>query len=139
MCERKACVSSYHVICKNCAKPKDLCQKCMKPREGFKSGEQTAEERNIDNTKFDAFLANMSERERRSVQRAMDKGTLVIEDDDGNVIYKGPKADVDDDEEKQENDEQSDSDDQDDEEGEEDDEGVIEEVEIETELEIETE
>lgn len=75
-CHLKKIKNAYHVICQECALEQSLCSKCHKPNELLteKSHKDDLQERQ----EITAIMANMSERQRRTFQRKLDR-----EDEEG--------------------------------------------------------
>eukprot|EP00128_Syssomonas_multiformis_P004568 Colp12_sorted_trinity150504_noHs@15196 len=73
-CDQKAITKAYHEICDPCAVKQGVCAKCRQskdiiPCETKSAAEKLAEENDLKN-----FLAKLSERQRRSYLRKMERG-----------------------------------------------------------------
>ncbi|KAF9088082.1 hypothetical protein BGX23_007664 [Mortierella sp. AD031] len=96
-CEQKAIKEAYHVMCNKCAGEKNVCAKCQESRDIVPTNIKTEKEIIQEQVELERLLSGMSERERRSYLRQLER--------------KNKKGDEDDDEEESEEEEEDGSDD----------------------------
>ncbi|GBG26625.1 Hypothetical Protein FCC1311_028462 [Hondaea fermentalgiana] len=79
-CNKEHVVSrAYHLICDDCAKEKHVCPMCIDPLpEGKKSSDETAMLPRATEPEIERYLATLRERQRRSILRKLDEGTIAI-------------------------------------------------------------
>ncbi|KAI8913973.1 hypothetical protein DFJ77DRAFT_501253 [Powellomyces hirtus] len=78
VCKGKKITDAYHVLCKGCAGERNVCAKCQESTDIVISDVKTPAQRLKEQQEQAAVLASMSERQRRSYLRKMDRG-----DDEG--------------------------------------------------------
>ncbi|KAF9089390.1 hypothetical protein BGX29_012066 [Mortierella sp. GBA35] len=96
-CEQKAIKEAYHVMCNKCAGEKNVCAKCQESRDIVPTNIKTEKEIIQEQVELERLLSGMSERERRSYLRQLER--------------KNKKGDEDDDEEESEEEEEDGSND----------------------------
>ncbi|KAI7820020.1 hypothetical protein BC939DRAFT_384941, partial [Gamsiella multidivaricata] len=72
-CEQKAIKDAYHVICDKCAGEKNVCAKCLESREIVPTNIKTEKEIVQEQVELERLLSGMTERERRSYLRQMER------------------------------------------------------------------
>ncbi|KAG0044598.1 hypothetical protein BGZ83_010172 [Gryganskiella cystojenkinii] len=81
-CEQKAIKDAYHVMCNKCAGEKNVCAKCLESREIVPTNIKTEKELVQEQVELERLLAGMTERERRSYLRQMERKAKKGGDDD---------------------------------------------------------
>ncbi|KAG0301117.1 hypothetical protein BGZ98_008610 [Dissophora globulifera] len=112
-CDLKAINEAYHVICNKCAGEKNVCAKCLESREIVPTNIKTEKELVQEQVELERLLSGMTERERRSYLRKLERKSKRGEDDveeDGSE-NDGSEGDSEDD---SEDDDDEDSEDEDD-------------------------
>ncbi|KAF9963567.1 hypothetical protein BGZ70_007331 [Mortierella alpina] len=97
-CEQKAIRDAYHVMCNKCAGEKNICAKCLESRDIVPTNIKTEKEIIQEQVELERLLSGMSERERRSYVRQMERKTKNGEDDEGDSDEEAGKDGSDDDE-----------------------------------------
>ncbi|KAF9993376.1 hypothetical protein BGZ80_005585 [Entomortierella chlamydospora] len=82
-CEQKAVKDAYHVICNKCAGEKNVCAKCLESREIVPTNIKTEKEIIQEQVELERLLSGMTERERRSYLRQMERKKNTGEGEDG--------------------------------------------------------
>ncbi|KAF8975285.1 hypothetical protein BGZ46_009277 [Entomortierella lignicola] len=72
-CEQKAIKEAYHVICNKCAGEKNVCAKCLESREIVPTNIKTEKEIIQEQVELERKLSGMTERERRSYLRKLER------------------------------------------------------------------
>lgn len=84
---------AYHVLCKDCAKTRRCCAKCLQSAEAVNivPSEPTPREEQILKTEMDRLIKSLPERKRRTFLRFMKKGKenegKAEEDTDGRIRF----------------------------------------------------
>ncbi|KAJ3091200.1 hypothetical protein HK102_001340 [Quaeritorhiza haematococci] len=74
-CERKAVTDAYHILCGKCATEQDVCAKCRQKEEIVDSdAPKSAAEILKEEQEKQNLLASLTERQRRSYLRKLDRG-----------------------------------------------------------------
>ncbi|KAG0231000.1 hypothetical protein B0O80DRAFT_380648 [Mortierella sp. GBAus27b] len=107
-CQQKAIKDAYHVMCNKCAGEKNVCAKCLESREIVPTNIKTEKEIVQEQVELERLLSSMTERERRSYLRQMERrkktGDLEgldgerdsdLDSDDGSVDDDGDSDDDD--------------------------------------------
>ncbi|KAF9418332.1 hypothetical protein BGZ94_009721 [Podila epigama] len=104
-CQEKAIKDAYHVICTKCAGEKNVCAKCLESREIVPTNIKTEKELIQEQVELERLLSGMTERERRSYLRQMER--KAKKGDDGEDEESGSGSE---DEDSEEEDSDADSD-----------------------------
>ncbi|KAG0210858.1 hypothetical protein BGX28_008825 [Mortierella sp. GBA30] len=81
-CEQKAIKEAYHVMCNNCAGAKNVCAKCLESRDIVPTNIKTEKELIQEQVELERLLSGMTERERRSYLRQLERKNKKGEDED---------------------------------------------------------
>ncbi|KAI8851372.1 hypothetical protein BC829DRAFT_425040 [Chytridium lagenaria] len=74
-CSEKSIKDAYHILCRNCALSKGVCAKCQKEEEiPENENAKTADQIHQEKQALENLVASMTERQRRSYLRKMDRG-----------------------------------------------------------------
>ncbi|KAI8812468.1 hypothetical protein BJ742DRAFT_792406 [Cladochytrium replicatum] len=73
-CQGKNITDAYHIICQKCASAKHVCAKCQQPDEIVSTEKPTSEDTNKESQDHERLLSIMSERQKRSYLRKIEKG-----------------------------------------------------------------
>ncbi|KAF9277628.1 hypothetical protein BGZ68_009163 [Mortierella alpina] len=111
-CEQKAIKEAYHVMCNKCAGEKNVCAKCLESRDIVPTNIKTEKEIIQEQVELERLLSGMSERERRSYLRQMERKSKNGEDDEEDSDEEANKDDSDDDDDEDSEDEDDDSEDE---------------------------
>ncbi|KAL7753830.1 hypothetical protein RI367_000762 [Sorochytrium milnesiophthora] len=80
-CEQKTVKDAYHVICDKCAGARGVCAKCQESREIVASvNTETSAHSNKTQQEFEAKLQRLSERQRRTFLRRLERGDVTQQD-----------------------------------------------------------
>ncbi|KAJ2991841.1 hypothetical protein HDV02_003464 [Globomyces sp. JEL0801] len=74
ICHKKSIVQAYHVICQPCQKVKRVCAKCHESTEIESETPKTNAEQMKSDQEFELKIASLSERQKRSYLRKIDRG-----------------------------------------------------------------
>lgn len=115
-CQQKAIKEAYHVMCNKCAGEKNICAKCLESREIVPTSIKSEKEIVQEKVNLERLLSSMTERERRSYLRQMERrkktGNPEDEEDEEDSDADSD-ADSDDDSEDEEEDSDNSNDDED--------------------------
>ncbi|KAK3828628.1 MAG: hypothetical protein J3Q66DRAFT_383315 [Benniella sp.] len=108
-CQQKAIKEAYHVMCNKCAGEKNICAKCLESREIVPTSIKSEKEIVQEKVNLERLLSSMTERERRSYLRQMERGKKTgnpedEEDEEDSDSDADSDADSDDDSEDEEED-----------------------------------
>ncbi|KAI8897102.1 hypothetical protein BC833DRAFT_594922 [Globomyces pollinis-pini] len=78
ICHKKSIVQAYHVICQPCQKVKRVCAKCHESTEIESETPKTNAEQMKSDQEFELKIASLSERQKRSYLRKIDRGLLFV-------------------------------------------------------------
>ncbi|KAF9437822.1 hypothetical protein BGZ76_010986 [Entomortierella beljakovae] len=110
-CQQKAIKDAYHVMCNNCAGEKNVCAKCLESREIVPTNIKTEKELIQEQVDLDRLLSSMTERERRSYLRKLERRKKLGEEgEDGETNNLGDDNDSEDDDDDSEDDDSEDED-----------------------------
>ncbi|KAF9584798.1 hypothetical protein BGW38_005134 [Lunasporangiospora selenospora] len=111
-CEQKAIKEAYHVMCNKCAGDKNVCAKCLESRAIVPTNIKTEKELIQEKVELERLLSGMTERERRSYLRKLNRaGDNEEEDSDsGSDGDDNGDDDDDDDDEEEDSDEEDEAD-----------------------------
>ncbi|KAJ3074363.1 hypothetical protein HDU98_011432 [Podochytrium sp. JEL0797] len=74
-CSQKSVKEAYHILCTPCATKKNVCAKCQLPEEILpSSAAKTPAELEIEKQNEERLLSMMTERQRRSYRRKLERG-----------------------------------------------------------------
>ncbi|KAJ3031528.1 UNVERIFIED_CONTAM: hypothetical protein HDU68_003064 [Siphonaria sp. JEL0065] len=74
-CSQKTVKEAYHILCNPCANKKNVCAKCQLPEEILpSSAAKTPAEIQLEKQNEERLLAAMTERQRRSYHRKLERG-----------------------------------------------------------------
>ncbi|KAI9014965.1 hypothetical protein BC832DRAFT_180347 [Gaertneriomyces semiglobifer] len=73
-CQLKKITDAYHVLCRGCAEQKDVCAKCQESTEIVDSAPKTPAQKLQEEQERQRLLDSMSERQRRSYLRKIERG-----------------------------------------------------------------
>lgn len=76
-CGQKTVKHAYHTICMNCAAEHGVCEKCGSTGSGIERSKGTEAEQAAKDSQLQAEIKYLSERERRTFFRALERGTLT--------------------------------------------------------------
>ncbi|KAF9955967.1 hypothetical protein BGZ72_003225 [Mortierella alpina] len=112
-CEQKAIKEAYHVMCNKCAGEKNVCAKCLESRDIVPTNIKTEKEIIQEQVELERLLSGMSERERRSYLRQMERKSKNGEGDEDSEEDAGKDGSDDDDEDSEDEDEDEEDDSED--------------------------
>lgn len=73
-CTQKTVMKAYHVICDQCSEARGVCGKCLQPRDVIVDQSQQEQQDAKEELTLQRALAPLSERKRRAVYRALERG-----------------------------------------------------------------
>ncbi|KAJ3414547.1 hypothetical protein HDV05_006461 [Chytridiales sp. JEL 0842] len=96
-CSQKAIKDAYHILCGKCAAEKNVCAKCQEPEEIMPSTSgKTQSELAAEKQAEERLLSRMSERQRRSYLRKLERGDEEgAERIKGKIVERGAGSDSD--------------------------------------------
>ncbi|KAG0071255.1 hypothetical protein BGZ93_010418 [Podila epicladia] len=106
-CEQKAIKDAYHVICNNCAGEKNVCAKCLESREIVPTNIKTEKELIQEQVELERLLSGMTERERRSYLRQMERKAKKGDDEEDDDEESGSEEEGSDEDSDEDSDEES--------------------------------
>ncbi|KAF9999982.1 hypothetical protein BGZ65_004745 [Modicella reniformis] len=115
-CQQKSIKEAYHVVCNKCAGEKNVCAKCLESREIVPTNIKSEKEIVQEKVKLERLLSSMTERERRSYLRQMERKNKEGGPEDGENDNEEEDSDSDS-EDEDDSDEDDDDDDDDDDDG----------------------